>query len=37
VEDVDELPTTTEEIIGKAQKKEQSKTKIKQNVKEKPK
>ncbi len=37
-EDVNELPsTTTEEIIGKAQEKEQSKVYIKQNVNEKPK
>ena len=37
-EDVNELPaTTTEEIIGKAQEKEQSEVNAKQNVKEKPK
>ena len=37
-EDVNELPaTTSEEIIGKAQEKEQSEDNTKQNVKEKPK
>ena len=37
-EDVNELsPTTTEEIIGKAQEKEESKASIKQNTNEKPK
>jgi nitrate reductase NapAB chaperone NapD len=37
-EDVNELsPATTEEIIGKAQEKEESKASIKQNVNEKPK
>ncbi len=36
-EDVNELSPTTEEIIGKAQEKEESKANIKQNVNEKPK
>jgi hypothetical protein len=37
-EDVNETPAiTTEEIIGKAQEKEQSEVNVKQNVKEKPK